>query len=68
MFNLNTASDNVLVYGLSSYLWMVFVHVQNIVKRTAPGTEEVVQAIKALKLLEKVRYMLYEELGWALLR
>ncbi|KAG7263285.1 hypothetical protein CRUP_037809 [Coryphaenoides rupestris] len=28
--------------------------VQNIVKRTAPGTEEVVQAIKALKLLEKM--------------
>ncbi|XP_071387582.1 trichohyalin isoform X2 [Centroberyx affinis] len=28
--------------------------VQNIVKRTAPGTEEVMQAIKALKLLEKL--------------
>ncbi|XP_056142741.1 trichohyalin isoform X2 [Lampris incognitus] len=28
--------------------------VQNIVKRTAPGTEEVVQAIKSLKLLEKL--------------
>lgn len=29
--------------------------VQNIVKRTSPGTPEATQAIKALKLLEKVR-------------
>lgn len=31
------------------------VSVQNIVKRTTPGTEEATQAIKALKHLEKVQ-------------
>lgn len=33
---------------------MTSVFVQNIVKRTTPGTAEATQAIKALKLLEKV--------------
>lgn len=41
--------------SLSLFNTLHSVSVQNIVKRTAPGTPEATQAIKALKLLEKVQ-------------
>lgn len=41
--------------SLSLFNTLHSVYVQNIVKRTAPGTPEATQAIKSLKLLEKVQ-------------